>query len=89
MGVNKLTPFLWFDYQLEDAMAFYVGIFPDAEIIDSSKFGLSALLSIARPEELDAVVVDDGLAPDIIDAYHAAGVNLVLADGQRKASFVA
>jgi DeoR family fructose operon transcriptional repressor len=58
-------------------------------LIDSSKFGLSALLSIARPEELDAVVVDDGLAPDIIDAYHAAGVNLVLAGGQRKASFVA
>ena len=31
-------------------------------LIDSSKFGLSALLSIARLEELDAVIVDDGLA---------------------------
>jgi DeoR family fructose operon transcriptional repressor len=58
-------------------------------LIDSSKFGLSALLSIARPEELDAVVVDDGLSRETIQAYEAAGVNLVLADGDRTASSVA
>jgi predicted 3-demethylubiquinone-9 3-methyltransferase (glyoxalase superfamily) len=27
-----ITPFLWFDDQLEDAMAFYTAIFSDAEI---------------------------------------------------------
>jgi DeoR family fructose operon transcriptional repressor len=48
-------------------------------LIDSSKFGLSALLSIARPEELDALVVDDALPRKTIRAYEAAGVNLILA----------
>jgi predicted 3-demethylubiquinone-9 3-methyltransferase (glyoxalase superfamily) len=37
--MNKLTPFLWFDDQLEEAMTFYVGLFPDGEIIDAQKFG--------------------------------------------------
>jgi DeoR family fructose operon transcriptional repressor len=55
-------------------------------LIDSSKFGLSALLAIARPEELDALVVDDGLPRETIDAYQAAGVNLILADGQKAAA---
>lgn len=51
-------------------------------LIDSSKFGLSALLSIARPEELDALVVDDDLPRKTVRAYEAAGVNLVLAEGR-------
>ena len=54
--------------------------------VDSSKFGLSALLAIARPDELDALVVDDGLPRETIDAYEAAGVNLVLAAGQKTAA---
>jgi DeoR/GlpR family transcriptional regulator of sugar metabolism len=58
-------------------------------VIDSSKFGLSALLSIARPEELDAIIVDDGLSRETIEAYETAGVNLVLAGGDRTASSVA
>jgi len=48
-------------------------------LIDSTKFGLSALLSIARLDELDAVIVDDGLPHETIDAYVAAGVNLIVA----------
>jgi DeoR/GlpR family transcriptional regulator of sugar metabolism len=48
-------------------------------LIDSTKFGLSALLSIARLEELDAVIVDDGLPRETIDAYVEAGVNLIVA----------
>ena len=48
-------------------------------LIDSSKFGLSALLTIARAEELDALVVDDGLAEETFDDYRRAGVNLVRA----------
>ena len=58
-------------------------------LIDSSKFGLSALVAIARPEELDAIVVDDGLSRKLIDDYEAAGVNLVFAGGHRTASSVA
>jgi DeoR/GlpR family transcriptional regulator of sugar metabolism len=52
-------------------------------LIDSSKFGLSALLAIARPEELDALIVDDNLPRETFDAYEAAGVNLVLAEGHK------
>jgi DeoR family fructose operon transcriptional repressor len=55
-------------------------------LIDSSKFGLSALLSIARPEELDALVVDDGLPRKTVAEYEAAGVKLVLAERPRAAS---
>ena len=49
-------------------------------LIDSSKFGLSALLTIARPNELDAVIVDAALPADTAEAYRAAGVNLILAE---------
>jgi DeoR/GlpR family transcriptional regulator of sugar metabolism len=55
-------------------------------LIDSSKFGLSALLTIARPEDLDAVVVDDGLSAATLEAYEAAGVNLVVAGARPAAS---
>jgi DeoR family fructose operon transcriptional repressor len=47
--------------------------------IDSTKFGLSALLTIARLEELEALIVDDGLPPETTRAYEAAGVNLIVA----------
>jgi hypothetical protein len=38
------------------------------------------LLTIARAEELDAVVVDDGLAEETYDDYRREGVNLVRAE---------
>jgi DeoR/GlpR family transcriptional regulator of sugar metabolism len=49
-------------------------------LIDSSKFGLSALLAITRPEELDALVVDDALDADTLASYRAAGVNVVVTE---------
>jgi DeoR/GlpR family transcriptional regulator of sugar metabolism len=58
-------------------------------LIDSSKFGVSALLSIARPEELDALVVDDGLPAQTVALYEAADVNLVLAEREKLASATA
>jgi DeoR/GlpR family transcriptional regulator of sugar metabolism len=48
-------------------------------LIDSSKFGVAALLAIARAQDLDALVVDDGVPPDTAADYEAAGVNLVVA----------
>ena len=35
----KLTPFLWFDDDLEEAMAFYTSVFKDSEIVDVSRAG--------------------------------------------------
>ena len=58
-------------------------------LIDSSKFGVSALLSIARPEELDALVVDDGLPRKTAVLYEGARVNLVLAEREKLASATA
>ena len=36
--MNKITPCLWFDNQLEDAINFYTAIFPDSEITDISRY---------------------------------------------------
>ncbi len=37
--MQKITPFLWFDDNLEDAMNFYVNIFDDARILSVSRAG--------------------------------------------------
>jgi predicted 3-demethylubiquinone-9 3-methyltransferase (glyoxalase superfamily) len=37
--VQKLTPFLWFDDDLAEALAFYASVFPDTEILDASRAG--------------------------------------------------
>jgi predicted 3-demethylubiquinone-9 3-methyltransferase (glyoxalase superfamily) len=31
--VQKITPFLWFDQQAEEAMNYYCGVFPDSRIV--------------------------------------------------------
>jgi predicted 3-demethylubiquinone-9 3-methyltransferase (glyoxalase superfamily) len=36
---QKITPFLWFDTQAEEAANFYVSIFEDAEILNVSRYG--------------------------------------------------
>lgn len=32
MTVQKITPFLWFDMNAEEAMNYYVGVFPDSRV---------------------------------------------------------
>jgi predicted 3-demethylubiquinone-9 3-methyltransferase (glyoxalase superfamily) len=39
---QKITPFLWFDTQAEEAANFYVSIFPDSEILSVSRYGESS-----------------------------------------------
>ncbi len=34
--MQKITPFLWFDNQVEEAMKFYVSIFKDAKILSAT-----------------------------------------------------
>lgn len=36
--MQKITPFLWFDGQAEEAMNFYVGIFKNAKILNVNRF---------------------------------------------------
>ena len=37
--MQKITPFLWFDTQAEEAANFYVSVFPDARILKVSRYG--------------------------------------------------
>ncbi|MEJ2157491.1 MAG: VOC family protein [Desulfobacteraceae bacterium] len=37
--MQKITPFLWFDYQAEEAVNFYTGIFANSKILDISRYG--------------------------------------------------
>jgi DeoR family fructose operon transcriptional repressor len=48
-------------------------------LIDSNKFGRASLLTIARAEELDMVVTDEGLDEETAQQYRAAGVQLEIA----------
>jgi DeoR family fructose operon transcriptional repressor len=50
-------------------------------LIDSNKFGRASLLTIARAEELDAIVTDEGLDDATADGFRAAGVALEIAKG--------
>ena len=36
---QKITPFLWFDHQAEEAMNLYVSVFKDAEVLSVSRYG--------------------------------------------------
>jgi predicted 3-demethylubiquinone-9 3-methyltransferase (glyoxalase superfamily) len=38
MSDPKITPYLWFDDDAEEAIAFYSGIFPDARVIDETRY---------------------------------------------------
>jgi predicted 3-demethylubiquinone-9 3-methyltransferase (glyoxalase superfamily) len=35
----KITPFLWFDTQAEEAAKFYTSIFPDSKIVTAARYG--------------------------------------------------
>ncbi|MGW4893662.1 VOC family protein [Kitasatospora sp. NPDC004240] len=37
--MQKITPFLWFDDQAEEAARFYVSLFPDSRIVDTAHYG--------------------------------------------------
>jgi len=37
--VQKITPFLWFDNQAEEAMNFYVSIFKNSKVVNVTRYG--------------------------------------------------
>ena len=51
-------------------------------LVDSSKFGAFALLPIAPVTELDEIIVDDGLAAEVVAQYRHAGASLTVADDE-------
>ena len=42
----KITPFLWFDTEAEEAAQFYASIFPNSRIVDVARYGSAG----PRPE---------------------------------------
>ncbi len=39
MPIQKITPFLWFDHQAEEAAGFYVSIFPNSKLVKVIRSG--------------------------------------------------
>jgi predicted 3-demethylubiquinone-9 3-methyltransferase (glyoxalase superfamily) len=48
--MQKITPFLWFDNQPEEAVNFYVSIFPNSKILNVARYGEDAAKVSGRPE---------------------------------------
>jgi len=46
--VQKITPFLWFDNQAEEAANFYVSIFKNSKILSVSRYGEEAAKASGR-----------------------------------------
>lgn len=40
--MQKITPFLWFDNQAEEAMSFYVSLFKNSKVLEVSRYGEGA-----------------------------------------------
>ena len=48
--MQKITPFLWFDHDAEEAAKFYTSIFKNSKIIDTTNYGESAAEVSGRPK---------------------------------------
>jgi len=48
--MQKITPFLWFDRQAEDATKFYTSIFPDSKILNVTHYGKEGFEVHRMPE---------------------------------------
>jgi len=48
--MQKITPFLWFDSQAEEAAKFYVSIFTNSKIVNVVRYGDEAAKAAGRPK---------------------------------------
>ncbi|MGC3991963.1 MAG: VOC family protein [Chthoniobacteraceae bacterium] len=46
----KITPFLWFDHQAEEAANFYVSLFPNSKILGTTHYGKAGAEASGRAE---------------------------------------
>ena len=49
--MQKITPFLWFDSQAEEAMNFYVSIFKNSKIGSTTRYDEAGSAAAGRPKE--------------------------------------
>jgi predicted 3-demethylubiquinone-9 3-methyltransferase (glyoxalase superfamily) len=48
--MQKITPFLWFDNQAEEAANFYVSIFKNSKVLSVQRYGKEAAQASGRPQ---------------------------------------
>lgn len=48
--IQKITPFLWFDDQAEEAVSFYTSIFRNSKIVSVARYGEEAAQASGRPK---------------------------------------
>jgi predicted 3-demethylubiquinone-9 3-methyltransferase (glyoxalase superfamily) len=48
--MQKITPFLWFDHQAEEAVSFYTSIFDNSKIVSITRYGKEGAEASGRPE---------------------------------------
>jgi predicted 3-demethylubiquinone-9 3-methyltransferase (glyoxalase superfamily) len=46
---QKITPFLWFDSEAEEAAQFYVAVFPNSRITQTTRYDEAASKAAGRP----------------------------------------
>jgi predicted 3-demethylubiquinone-9 3-methyltransferase (glyoxalase superfamily) len=49
-SIQKITPFLWFDNQAEDAVSFYTSIFKNSRIVSIARYGEEGAEASGRPK---------------------------------------
>ncbi len=49
-NIQKITPFLWFDNQAEEAVGFYTSIFENSRIMNISRYGEEGAEASGRPK---------------------------------------
>lgn len=50
-GLQRITPFLWFDNQAEEAVSFYTSIFKKSRIVSVTRYGEAGAEASGRPKE--------------------------------------
>ena len=48
--IQKITPFLWFDNQAEEAVSFYTSIFKNSKIVNITRYGEEGAKASGRPK---------------------------------------
>jgi len=48
--IQRITPFLWFDHQAQEAVKFYTAIFKHSKILGLSRYGAAAAAASGRPQ---------------------------------------
>ena len=67
--MQKITPFLWFDSQAEEAANFYVSIFKNSKVVSVNRYGEAAAKASGRPK---GSVMTIGFA---LDGQHFTALN--------------